>query len=345
MRLRQDQLDTHLQRNKLFPVYFVSGDEPLQKLECIDRLRSYARSHGYDERIIFNVDRGFDWNAIHQASANLSLFASRRIIELRFAAPKAGREGGRFLYEYTEHIDEDTLLIISSDKLAKDTQNTKWVKAVEKAGVLIQVWPIGPARLPGWIQSRMQARRKKISRDAARLIAHRVEGNLLAAQQEIEKLVLLIDKEAIDQDDVIHAVADSARYDVFEMIENAYLGNADRTITMLNGLRNEGTEPPALFGALMWEFRRTCAMAYQLKNGTSLESLFRSYRIWEQKKRSLNAVLNRHSSENLHNLLKYCAAIDKSLKSNQKENTWDRFNILLLAIAGINTDNLQVCRG
>lgn len=341
MRLRPEQLEMHLQRSGLAPIYFVSGDEPLQKLECIDQIRASARAQAYDERIVFNADKGFDWSSINQATGNLSLFASRRIIELRMAAPKPGKEGGKVLFEYTEEASEDNLLIISSDKMDKATQNNKWIKAVEKVGVLIQVWPINAAQLPGWIQTRLQAKQKRISLDAARLIAQRVEGNLLAARQEIDKLALLIDKEDIDVDDVIAAVADSSRYDVFDMIESAFLGNPDRTLQMLNGLQNEGTEPLALFGALMWEFRRTCSIAAQIESGSNQESVFKSYRIWDQKKRSLNAILKRHPLKMLQQLLNYCAVIDKTLKSSRREQAWDQLSILLLAIAGINTQRLQ----
>jgi DNA polymerase III subunit delta len=342
MRLRSDQLESHFQRSGIAPIYFVSGDEPLQKLECIDHIRMTGRTQGYDERLVFNVDKSFDWSSINQATGNLSLFSNRRIIELRMASPKPGKEGGRVLLEYAEQASEDNLLIISSDKMDKATQNNKWLKAIEKAGVIIQVWPINPAQLPGWIQTRVQAKGKKLTLDAARLIAQRVEGNLLAARQEIDKLILLIDKDSIDIEDVIHAVADSSRFDVFDMIESAFLGNADRTLHMLQGLRNEGTEPLALFGALMWEFRRLCSISHQSESGMNLERLFKSYRIWDQKKRPMNAVLKRHSSRTFDQLLKYCATIDKTLKSNRKEQAWDQFNTLLLAIAGINTTKLQI---
>ena len=342
MRLRPDQLDTHLKRSNTMPIYFVSGDEPLQKLECIDLIRNHYCKQGYDERLVFDVGKSFDWNAIGEASSNLSLFSSRKIIELRMGAPKPGREGGSFLQEYTEKENDDVLLIISSDKMNKSTQNNKWVKSIDKVGVMIQVWPIGPAQLPGWIQGRIQKKQKKITQDAARLIAERVEGNLLAAQQEIEKLVLLIEKDLIDIEDVIGAVADSSRYNVFDMVESAFLGNIDRTLLMLNGLKNEGTEPLALFGALMWEYRRLCSIAYEYEAGTQLENIFKSYRIWDQKKRSITAVLKRHSSKSLDQLLNYCATIDKTLKSDQRDRAWDQFNVLLLAIAGINTNKLQI---
>lgn len=341
MRLRPEQLEMHLQSSTLAPIYFVSGDEPLQKLECIDQIRTTGRAQGYDERLVFNVEKTFDWDSINQATGNLSLFSNRRIIELRMVSPKPGKEGGRILLEYAEQLNEDNLLIISSEKMDKSVQNTKWFKAIEKVSAVVQVWPINPAQLPGWIQSRVQAKQKRLSLDAARLIAQRVEGNLLAAKQEIEKLVLLVDKDDIDIDDVINAVADSSRFDVFDMIESAFLGNSDRTLMMLNGLKNDGTEPMALFGALMWEFRRVCTIAHQHESGTNLESLFSSYRIWDQKKRPMNAVLKRHSSKSLDKLLSYCATIDKTLKSSQRLQAWDQLNTLLLAIAGINTTKFQ----
>ena len=342
MRLRPDQLNNHLQKSNLAPIYFVSGDEPLQKLECVDQLRMSARSQGYDERLVFNVDKSFDWHSINDASANLSLFANRRIIELRMNSPKPGKEGGKVLLDYAEQLNEDNLLIISSDKLDKSAQNNKWVKAIEKVGVLIQVWPVSPAQLPGWIQDRLLSKQKRITLDAARLIALRVEGNLLAAQQEIDKLILLIEKDDIDTEDVIAAVADSSRYDVFDLIDSAFLGNTNRTLHMLQGLRNEGTEPMALFGAWMWEFRRLCSIAHQYESGSNLESLFKSYRIWDQKKRSMNAVLQRHSGQSFDRLLKFCATIDRTLKSSRREQAWDQFNTLLLAIAGVNTTKLQL---
>ena len=342
MRLRPDQLNNHLQKSNLAPIYFVSGDEPLQKLECVDQLRMSARSQGYDERLVFNVDKSFDWNSINDASANLSLFASRRIIELRMNSPKPGKEGGKVLLEYAQQLNEDNLLIISADKLDKAAQNNKWVKAIEKVGVLIQVWPVTPAQLPGWIQDRLLSKQKRITLDAARLIALRVEGNLLAAQQEIDKLILLIEKDDIDIEDIIAAVADSSRYDVFDLIDSAFLGNTNRTLHMLQGLKNEGTEPMALFGAWMWEFRRLCSIAHQYESGSNLESLFKSYRIWDQKKRSMNVVLQRHSSKSFDRLLTFCATIDRTLKSSRREQAWDQFNTLLLAIAGVNTTKLQL---
>ena len=155
MRLRPEQLKTHLERSGKMPVYFVSGDEPLQKLESIDLIRNHYQKQGYEERFIFEVNKSFDWNHINESSSIFSLFSNNKIIELRMVAPKPGRQGVIFLQQYVENENNDTVLIISSDKFDKGTQNNKWVKAIDKAGLMIQVWPIGPAQLPGWIQARL----------------------------------------------------------------------------------------------------------------------------------------------------------------------------------------------
>lgn len=341
MQLRPDQLEAHLCRPALAPVYFISGDEPLQQLECGDRLRAAARAHGYTERIVLDVDKGFAWDALKQARAERSLFGDRRLIELRMTTPRPGREGGKALSGAAAEADDESLLLISAGRLDRAALNTAWVKAIDKAGALIRVWPVGPAQLPGWIQQRMRALQKQISAEAARLIAERVEGNLLAARQELEKLALLIDKDKIESADVLGAVADSARYEVFAMIESAFLGDARRALVMLNGLRREGAEPLALFGALMWEFRRACSMAAELEAGAALGAIFARYKIWEQKQRAQGAVLKRHPARVLQGLLKYCAMIDKTLKSSRREEGWDQLSTLLLAISGLHTGRLQ----
>ncbi len=341
MQLRPDQLAAHLRRQTLAPVYFISGDEPLQQLECGDQLRAAARAGGYAERVVLDVDKDFAWDSLTRTLAERSLFGDRQLVELRMTTPRPGREGGKVLADCAGQAAEDKLLLIRAGKLDKAALQTKWLRAIEKAGVLIRVWPIAPAQLPDWIQRRMQALQKQISAEAARLIAERVEGNLLAARQELEKLALLIDKDTIEIEDALGAVADSARYDVFAMIESACLGDARRALLMLNGLRREGGEPLALFGALMWEFRRACSMAAELEAGAGLGELFARYKIWQQRQRPLGAVLKRHSAARLRRLLRHCAAIDKTLKSSRREEGWDQLGALLLAISGLNTERLQ----
>ena len=342
MRLRPEQLHSHLHSNTaLAPVYLITGDEPLQKLESIDLIRQAARQQGFDERTVFEVERGFDWQSLLQVGNNLSLFSNRNLIELRMGRSKPGKEGSSVLIDFTKQASEETLLIISMDKLDKASLKTKWVKSLESQGMLLQTWPINANQLPVWLQNRARKYQKQLTLDAARLIAIRVEGNLLAARQELDKLDLLIDKNSIDVNDIINVVADSSRYNVFNMIEDAYLGNATRAITQLNGLKNEGTEPLTLFGAIMWELRRTCSMATQLETGVPMDSLFRSYQIWDQKKRALVAVLKRHKKTVFDELLDFCAGIDKQVKSINKDRAWDQLDLLMLKIAGIDTFKLK----
>lgn len=334
MRLRADQIESHIHKAGLAPVYYLSGDEPLQMAEAADGIRMGARNQGFEERSILNVAKGFDWNQLHQEGASMSLFASRRLIELRLADQKPGKDGGAALIEYTEQINPDNVLLITGAKLDKRSQQTKWFKALDNAGVCVQIWPVETARLPDWISQRMRQLGKKIQRDAAMLIAQRVEGNLLAAKQEIDKLCLLVEKPDIDSTDVINSVSDSARFDVFSLIECAYLGNLERTARMLRGLKNEGLEPMGIFGALMWEFRRTCSIAHQVHKGAGKEQVFAAFRIWQQRKAALNAILKRLSARQLSDLLHEASAIDRTLKGAVRADAWDEIENFLFKIAG-----------
>ncbi len=335
MRLKAEQLESHLARAGLAPVYYLSGDEPLQMMEAADHIRRAARREGFAERSILTVMRGFDWNELQQEAASMSLFASRRLIELRLGEHKPGREGAAAFVEYAAGLNADNVLLITSAKIDKRTQQSKWFKALDEHGVTVQVWPLAPGRLADWIMQRCRRQGKTIQPDAAALIAQRVEGNLLAARQELEKLCLLCDKPDIDSSDVMNSVVDSARFDVFALIECAYLGRHERVARMLRGLKNEGVEAIAVFGALMWEFRRTCAIAYALEEGAAKEQLFHSFRIWQQRKAALEAVLRRLDTKQFAGLLCDAAAIDKTLKGALAGDAWDKIEAFLFRLAGV----------
>ena len=340
MRLGADQLVSSLERKGLAPIYFISGDEPLQVLEAGDEIRRFARGQGFEERIVMEVNRTFDWRSLHDASANLSLFSSRRLMELRIGGFKAGKEGGSALTEYAQQPAADTVLVITSEKIDGRAQQSKWFKAVDKTGVIIQVWPVSPARLPAWVQQRVRREGKQISIDAASLIAERVEGNLLAARQEVDKLCLLVDKDQIELDDVIAVVADSTHYDVFALVVDVFSGNLNRTLRMLQSLHREGVEPLAIFGAFMWEFRRVCAMAYQIESGEPREKVLAGYYIRDDaRKTAINRVLDRHSTAGLQNLLQSAMHIDRTMKGARKGNARDALAWFLLRVAGAGLQN------
>ena len=334
MRLRAGQLTSHLKQSGLAPVYLISGDEPLQVLECADEIRHVAKSQGFDERIVFDAEKGFDWNLLLEESANMSLFSSKKLIELRLNNAKPGNEGGAVLSQYSDAPPPDNVLVITSGKLDRATQNTKWFKALDNAGITIQVWPVDAQQMPAWIQQRVKQQGKTIDQTAAAIIAERVEGNMLAAKQEIDKLCLLINKPEITENDILSAVADSARFDVFEMLAVVQSGQPERAVRMLQGLQEEGVEAAKIYGALMWEFRQLCSMAYMLSTGVPMEKVFADFRVWENKRRPYKMVLQRHPLSDMYKILRYAIRIDRKIKSADKDIVWNQLQSLLLALAG-----------
>ena len=342
MRLRLDQLAEHLQRNKLASVYYLSGDEPLQMLEAADLIRQAARKAGCEERSVLEVARGFDWNQLAQASANLSLFASRRIVELRMGSHKPGKEGAKALVEYVSEAASEDILLISSNKIDKRTQQGRWFKALDAAGATLQIWPVEPGRLADWVTQRLRAHGKKIEPDAASLIADRVEGNLLAAKQEIEKLVLLVDEDVIDSKMVMDAVTDSSRYEVFDLVASCMAGDKERLARMLQGLKGEGAEAIGLFSAMMWEFRRICSMSTELASGLPLERVLANNYVWQQRKFATTSILKRYSDGQLYSLLRQAQVVDKVMIGAIKANAWDVLENFLFRISGVRLQSLPI---
>src|SRR6218665_17122 len=244
MKLAPAQLSKHLQSG-LAPVYAISGDDPLLCQEAADAIRAATRAQGFTERQVFNADASFDWGNLLQAGNSLSLFAEKRVLELRIPNGKPGDKGTAALLEYLARPPEDTLLLISLPKLDGSTQKTKWAKAIIDGpqAQFVQIWPVEVHQLPQWIRQRMSQIGMSATQEAVDLIAARVEGNLLAAAQEIEKLKLLADGNQIDAATVQAAVADSARYDVFGLIDAVLNGEAAHALRILEGLRGEGVEP------------------------------------------------------------------------------------------------------
>ena len=344
MRLRPDQLTAHLQRQGLAPLYLLSGEEPMQMLEIADLLRARAREGGA-ERTVMNAGKGFDWNQVIEETANLSLFAGSKLIELRLDGGTPGKEGGETLIRYAQNPPPGNVLLVTMDKLDKRMQQSRWFKAVEAAGVVVQVWPVEPARLPEWIMRRMKQAGRALAPEAAELIAQRTEGNLLAARQELDKLCLLVDKPVVGLDDAREAVIDSARYDVFALIESALAGNAPRIARMSRGLRQEGVEPIAVYGAIMWELRRLCAVAAELADGEPEARTFAAHRIWQQRQAAVRSILRRHDVDRLNRILKEAVLIDRALKGALKRDPWNLIENLLYRMAGVDTATSAAAAG
>lgn len=339
MRLKADQLSAHLQKS-LAPVYLVSGDEPLQHMEACDAIRAAARDQGFHERRVLEVERGFNWDSLAQEAAAMSLFADKKLIELRLGGGP-GNEGGGVIADYCQQPPDDNILLISTSRLDKRSQQSKWFKAVDKAGITLSLWPVDMAQLPGWIKRRCQARGLTIDNDAADLIAQRVEGNLLAAAQEIEKLRLLAGSDShLDTEAIMAAVADSARYDAFALINRAYQGDVNRALHMLRGLRDEGIEAIAIYGALMWQLRRTCTLARAIAHGESETSVFSRFRIFDKQQGPYRQIFRRHDATALEQLLLAAGRIDGQLKGYTAGDAWQSIGWLLARLGGY--DSLPV---
>jgi DNA polymerase-3 subunit delta len=303
--------------------------------ECADAIRAAARAQGYAERQVFSVEAGFDWNSLQAASDSLSLFAERRILELRLPSGKPGKEGTRILREYAGRPPADTLLLIVSGKLESAARRSKWALALDQAGASIAIWPVEAAQLPGWIDRRMRAHGMRASRAALQLIAERVEGNLLAAAQEIEKLYLLNGGGELDVDLVAELVADSARYDVFGLVDAALAGDAAHAQRILLGLRAEGVDPVLVLWALAREIRALTAMARELQS-SSLAQVLASPQVWDKRKPLISAALQRIRGRQWWQLLQRCARLDRVIKGRAAGSAWDELLQLTLSLAGIN---------
>jgi DNA polymerase-3 subunit delta len=331
MKLRLEQLDAHL-RGNLLPVYLVSGEEPLQMAEATDAIRAAARAQGYTERAVMHVESGFEWASLLATAQGMSLFAERRIIELRIPGTKVGDEGAKTLTAYAQAAPADTLLLVTLGK--PERQLPKWLTALEGVGAFIQVWPVDHSQLPGWIGRRMQARGLQPTREAVQLLAERVEGNLLAAAQEIDKLRLLFGEGPLNADQVAEAVANSARFSSFELLDAALAGDGARAARILHGLRAEGVEPLAVLGLLLWEGRNLVSIAGEAGR-TSVDAAMAKHKVWEKRKPLIRAALSRHPPRRWQRLLLLGARIDRQVKGQEPGNPWDELLQLALFIAGV----------
>lgn len=334
MKLPLQQLDQHLAKT-VAPIYIISSDELLLVQDAIDQIRLAARKAGHTERQSLTVETGSDWGKLLYAEAHsLSLFATKRIVELHLANAKPNAAASKILQEIAASPLPDTVFIISSNKFDSRTEQTAWYKALEKSGVAIQVWPIALAQLPTWIMQRAKKSGLAFTLDAAQLLAEQVEGNLLAAAQEIEKIGLLQIKGMVDHHTIAEAVTDNARFDIFSLVECALSGNSLRAIRILDNLRAEDAEPVLILWALTREIRTLAEIANQLKQGTPINSLFTKFRIWEKRQPSMRRFLQQHSHTACLTLLSYCANIDRTIKGARLGNVWDELQQLTLKITG-----------
>ncbi len=318
MQLRAEQLEGHLAKT-LARVYAIHGDEPLLALEAADAVRGAARKRGFAERQVLEPGRGFDWSEFSHATQSLSLFAEKKVIELRLPTGKPGTQGGEAIAAYCERPAEDLLLLISVPRLDRATQGSAWFGALGRAGVVVEVWPVERARLSAWIAERLARQKQSAPPEVLEFLADRVEGNLLAAHQEVRKLSLAAPEGRLALEAVQEAVSNVARYDPYVAAEALLAGDIERYVRVIEGLRGEGEAPPFVLFALS-------SALFALKNG---ERMFN-----RRVQAAVEAAARRFTPLQLDQALSRAAAIARSIKGVGSGEPWDEFLKLGLALRG-----------
>lgn len=334
MRIRPNQLATHLEGN-LAPIYLVHGAEPLQIEESLDAVRAAARRRDHEERVVLHVDASFDWSLLRQYQDSLSLFAEKRLIDLRMAGAKAGKPGTQALVDYAERPNPDCLLLVSAGALEWREQKSRWFKALESAGASVQTWPVPAHQLPKWIDARARDRGMSLADDACQALAERAEGNLLAAAQEIDKLRLLHREQKITLADALASSGDSTRFHVFDLADAALGGDLPRTLKILRGLKEEGTEPIYASWALAREVRSLAAMSEELGRGSARGEVLARHRVRDKRRALVGAALDRHRPGAWSLMLRAAMRLDRVVKGAERGAPWDELEKLALMLGGM----------
>lgn len=334
MWLKAEQLTTELKR-QLAPIYFISGDEPLQLGEAADAVRQAAKKQGYENRELLIVDAHFSWSEFQQAADSLSIFSDKKIIDLRLPSGKPGAEGSKALVNYCERLPEDTLLLLTTGKIDKAAKKTKWVSTLETHGVAIQVWPLGGTDLVNWVQLRMQRKGLSTNKKGIGIIASRVEGNLLAANQEIEKLYVLYGEGTLTEEQIATVLVDTSRYDVFNLIDAALSAKVIRISKTLAGVRQEGIAAPIVLWALTREIRTLISIQHQLDMGQPRKKVLINNLVWDKRQKLVSDALTRLNQHSLKNMLLLGAKADRQMKGQQEGDCWESLLEISLKMGGI----------
>lgn len=334
MRLAQAQLDIHLKQG-LQAIYVLVGDEPLAQRECLDAIRTAARAQGYDERTSLMVERNFNWQQIQNFGQSISLFASRHLLELSIPNGKPGVEGGKALQALASTGVPDTTVVIILPALERDARNSAWYAALESHAQTITLNEIEAANLPKWIAGRLAQQGQHTGTQTLEFLAHQVEGNLLAANQEVQKLGLLYPQGELSDATVREAVLNVSRYDAFQLGEAVLAGDAERTVRILQGLQDEGENAVAVMNPLMWVLRPLVRIKQAEMRGENLNNAMTSARIYGDKQALVKRALNRLSMRQLEAALQKLADIDRIAKGVMSGDAWLEISRLCFGLAKV----------
>ena len=345
--IKSDAFHMHLtalakEQHSFKPLYIFSGDEPLLMMEAIDALRALARTGGFTEREVLVQDRYFDWAALINAGQTMSLFGDKRFVELRMPTGKPGREGAESLKHFAEQINNtgngvDTIICIILPRLDSKTKSSAWFSALDEAGMAIQIDSIDRLALPHWIGQRLKKQSQEVEagesgQRALQFMSDQVEGNLIAAHQEIQKLALLYPAGQLSEEQIRSAVLKVARYDIFELTESMLSGDAARLNRMLDGLQGEGEPLPLILWSVSDELRTLHKVQSALLAGDALANLLRNYRIWGKREKLYPVALKRIAPKKLKQAIVLAANLDKQVKGllvrDLPSNPWDGLRLI-----------------
>lgn len=322
MKIYLDQLSTQLSKS-LPAMVWLSGDEPLQMREASDRVRQQCREQGFAERELHDVDNSFDWRELVNANNSMSLFSDKKLIELRLKSSKLDDTARKTLQSCLDDPSPDNMLLLISPRIEAASSKTQWFRKLEAAALVVQIYPVDPARLPRWIQQRMQYHGLRADADAVQLLADRIEGNLLAADQEIVKLSLLFGKDAhITSERIARSVADNARYNVFGLVDACLAGNAQRAVKTVRRMRDEGSEALMVTAMLAKELRQLTDMGSRLQQGEAQAAVFQSHQVWKNKQALTEKALRRLKPTTTLQLLDKAREVDLAVKGMHQVPPW-----------------------
>ncbi|MGR8978588.1 MAG: DNA polymerase III subunit delta [Gammaproteobacteria bacterium] len=332
MRLKPDQLMRHLAQS-LAPVYLISGDEPQQLMELADAVRIAGKNAGFEAREIFSGDTGFEWGAFLASACSGSVFSDKKIVDLRLPGASPGADGSKALIRYCESLPEDTLLLVSTGKIASESTKSRWFQALDKAGVVIQVWPLEGQALLDWLQQKMLVRGMQVELDGVKALASRIEGNLPAAVQEIEKLFILFGAGRLSRQQIIDAVSDNSRFDVYKLTDSVLAGNLNRVFKIMSVLQAEGTAAPIVLWALTREARTLIKFRQALEQGRNRDMAYKECQIRDNRKPLIADASNRLPPRDLEKILIQSAKADRQIKGQEQGDPWETLLAICIAFA------------
>lgn len=342
MNIRLDQLKSHLANKTLAPIYLVTGDELVLVRDACELIAQTAHQQGFTEHTIMSVDQSFSWQTLSLNLHQHSLFSDKQFFDVRLTENKLTESAITVITQYCQAKPANTLLLLKMAKIDSAGQKTKWFQLIAQHGIIVTVSALTHPQLPLWIQQRAHTLGMSMTPAVAKLFADYIEGNLIAADQELQKLHLIYGNRSIGQEEILATLTTNYHYDLFALVDYALQKDSQRVLRIFQNLKDAATEPVLILWALTRELRTLSQLAYRLRHGDSFATLCQTHRIWPQRKAMVQQALQQRTEDFFHHLLQQARLIDELIKTTQTTIVWDKLLALVLTLAGINlcTNNL-----